>query len=158
LKTDTSGQNYRTVSIGCGGVSNPPCPSPAQGWYIDLPTSGERTVGSPQMISNTIFFDTFIPSTTPCDYGGTGWLMAVNYATGGVKAPDVFDTHGATGVQIGGAIGGTTIVKNSGTSVSGNRNRGVGISSLTTGATNSTGLNLDPSPGSGRETWREIFQ
>jgi type IV pilus assembly protein PilY1 len=124
----------------------------------------------------TIFFNTFIPSSTPCDFGGTGWLMGLDYATGATRPFRVFDTDGnghvnssdmvSAGLQVGAALGGTAIIKdpgapggNTGGTSSGSPDGGdtgaTGVSSLTTGDTASTALNLGGG-GTGRQSWREI--
>ena len=99
------------------------------GWYMDLivappPTSsnmkGERVVGTPQLKNGAILFNTFIPSTLTCDYGGDGFYMALNYVNGGLLGFPVFDTNGdgtitsadapTGGTRVGAALGGTTLL------------------------------------------------
>ena len=65
------------------------------GWYIDLPTTTERVVVNPVMRGETVFFNTLISSTDPCTYGGSGWLMGVNFLTGGRPNSDdvIFDVN-----------------------------------------------------------------
>lgn len=66
------------------------------GWYIEMPSSGERVVVNPTLRGNIVYFNTLIPSIDPCTYGGSGWLMGVNASNGG--RPDtedqIFDTNG----------------------------------------------------------------
>ncbi|GJM09033.1 MAG: hypothetical protein DHS20C11_13090 [Lysobacteraceae bacterium] len=53
------------------------------GWYIDL-TAGERVVSNAQFRGNLVLFPTLIPNTlNPCEPGGTSFLMAVDYRSGG---------------------------------------------------------------------------
>lgn len=99
------------------------------GWYMDLvvapPPSisnmkGERHVGAPKLEGGAVLFNTFIPSTVACDFGGDGWLMAANYATGGLLPFPAFDTDSSGsitsadtptgGKKVGAAIGGSTII------------------------------------------------
>ncbi len=61
------------------------------GWYIDLPTSGERIVANPKIRGSQVFFNSLIPETTACTYGGYGWLHAVNQYNGGYPDEPVFD-------------------------------------------------------------------
>jgi type IV pilus assembly protein PilY1 len=153
---------YRTTALNCGASPLVACPTTPAGWYVNLPTSGERTTGSPQLVSGTVFFNTFIPSVSPCDFGGSGWLMALNYLTGLTPSSATFDTNlsgnvgsGDTpvaGMQIGAALGGTTLISSS---ASGGVS--VGVSSLTTGNTTSQVLNLGAGS-RGRINWREILQ
>ena len=147
-----------TVATACVG----PCPSPNRGWYLDLPTTGERVTGSPDLVSGLIFFNTFIPSSSPCDFGGTGWLMALRYLDGTLPPAVVFDSNNdgkidtndfvAAGKQVGAALGGTTLIKGSAASPI-----GVGVSSTTSGSTPTTVINFGAGS-RGRITWREIVQ
>lgn len=160
--TTVSGVNYRTISPGCGASPKPACPASPQGWYTDLPTTGERATGTAKLVSGNIYFNTFIPSVSPCEFGGTGWLMALNYLTGELPSPGIFDTNkdGAVdnldtaviGAEIGAALGGTTLIKGSEASTT-----GVGISSTTEGKTPTTLINFGAGS-RGRITWREIVQ
>ena len=65
------------------------------GWYFELPESGERIAVNPTLRNTTVYFNTLIPSVDPCTYGGSGWLMGVDSASGG--RPDaedqIFDTN-----------------------------------------------------------------
>ncbi len=89
------------------GVKNPPAKdmfspasclenssttAPAQapnGWYINLdPTAGtmfnERVITDPLAAPNgAVFFTSFAPNTNICTYGGSSYLWAVKYDTGG---------------------------------------------------------------------------
>ncbi|MFT7338861.1 MAG: type IV pilus assembly protein PilY1, partial [Marinobacter maritimus] len=47
-----------------------------KGWYVDLPTSGERAVVSAQVRGEFLYLNTMIPDQNPCLGGGRGWLMA----------------------------------------------------------------------------------
>ncbi len=47
------------------------------GWYVDFTTeTGERIVHPPQVRGKYVFVNSTIPSSNPCDVGGSGWLMA----------------------------------------------------------------------------------
>tara|TARA_R110002111_G_scaffold231895_2_gene293027 strand:+ start:61 stop:3444 length:3384 start_codon:yes stop_codon:yes gene_type:complete len=48
----------------------------AKGWYVDLPTSGERAVVSAQVRGEFLYLNTMVPDQNPCLGGGSGWLMA----------------------------------------------------------------------------------
>ncbi|MGB7453472.1 MAG: PilC/PilY family type IV pilus protein [Lysobacterales bacterium] len=65
-----------------------------RGWYIDLPTAGERIVRRPVIRDNIIFFVSLIPDDDPCSAGGTGWLMVMDTLTGAAPAYPVFDIDG----------------------------------------------------------------
>jgi type IV pilus assembly protein PilY1 len=62
------------------------------GWYMDLPETGERVINSAQIRGNIVFFETFTPSQSPCDGGGTSWLMSVDL-DGSNPDSSVFDTN-----------------------------------------------------------------
>ena len=64
------------------------------GWYIDLPTSGERVVANPKIRGQQVFFNTMIPDTTACSFGGDGWLFAVDQVDGSRPDVPVFDYNG----------------------------------------------------------------
>ncbi|WP_148861742.1 pilus assembly protein [Marinobacter fonticola] len=63
------------------------------GWKMLLPESGERVLNPPQIRGETVFFETFTPSSSACSGGGSSWLMSV--ALDGSN-PDVpaFDANG----------------------------------------------------------------
>ncbi len=64
------------------------------GWFINLPTSGERVVVSAAIRGDHVFFNTMIPDTGQCTYGGTGWLMVAKWLNGGRPDSAVFDLDG----------------------------------------------------------------
>lgn len=166
-----SGKTYRTPSANTitwrGLTCVPPYAANCNvgthmGWYMDLPTSGERLTGIPKLEAGTIFFNTFIPSTSPCDAGGTGWLMTLDYLNGGLLSFPIFDTNNdgvvnandtlVGGLQIGAVLGGTTLIHGVGAGTT-----GVGVSSLTSGSMTTTMINFGPGS-RGRISWREIIQ
>ncbi len=70
-----------------------------KGWYIDLndeskPDAKERVVVNPVIRSNVIFFNTLIPNSEVCGFGGSGWLMSVDYLTGSATSTNIFDVSG----------------------------------------------------------------
>ncbi|WP_317930457.1 pilus assembly protein [Halioxenophilus sp. WMMB6] len=67
--------------------------SAKSGWYMDFPVSGERAVTRATIVSNLLFFNTIIPSSTTCDSGGTGWLMSFDFKTGLAPADPAFDAN-----------------------------------------------------------------
>jgi type IV pilus assembly protein PilY1 len=169
ITTVTIGSNtFRDTAPTCDAPVSPPdntlpdCPSPARGWYVDLPTTGERVTGSPKLENGLIIFNTFIPSVSQCDFGGTGWLVALNYLTGTTPTIKVFDTDSSgninssdvavAGLQVGAALGGSTLIKSApGGTMS------VAVSSTLPGETPTDPF--DFGVGSvGRINWREILQ
>ncbi len=65
-----------------------------KGWYIDLPTSGERQVTDSQLRNGKIIFTTMIPDTTVCSYGGSGWLMEMDALSGSRLLDPALDVNG----------------------------------------------------------------
>lgn len=73
--------------------------STQDGWYLDLvsPVSGaegERVVHPPQIWFDRIRFATNIPQSDPCSGGMTGWLMELDFMTGGRTENVLFDLDG----------------------------------------------------------------
>ena len=82
------GNNYRTVTNNAIDWSS------EHGWYMDLPTSGERVAVDPILRDGRIVFTTLIPDSSPCTAGGTGWVMELDFKTGGQLPSATFDTNG----------------------------------------------------------------
>ncbi len=75
--------------------NNPVDYSTHQGWFIRLTqNTGERLIVDPDVLGNTVFFNTWIPENTVCSAGGAGVLMSVDLATGGRAANPLFDLNG----------------------------------------------------------------
>ena len=83
LQTSTS----RQVS------STPVNYSTKRGWYLTLPSSGERSITDPIIKGNKIIFTTLVPSSAQCSFGGTSWLMEVDYLNGTQLKTPSFDTN-----------------------------------------------------------------
>ena len=81
------GHNVRVIS------NNTPDWSTERGWYLDLPASGERVVSAPLLFGDRVIFVTIVPSTDPCDPGGTSWLMEVKFQTGGTFNGTILDVN-----------------------------------------------------------------
>lgn len=134
-------------------------PTVLKGWYMNLPDARERMTGIPKLVNGLLFFNTLIPSSSPCEAGGDGWLMAVDASSGALPSFSVFDYNndgvfdsGVGGIKIGAALGGTTFIKGqAGSPV------GVGVASLTSGQLAVPALNLGAESG-GRVNWREILR
>jgi Tfp pilus tip-associated adhesin PilY1 len=70
-----------------------------KGWYINLPASGERVVSDPNIRAGRVIFNTLIPNTDPCGFGGTGWVMEVDVMTGNRNDSPTFDTNNDTQIS-----------------------------------------------------------
>jgi type IV pilus assembly protein PilY1 len=68
--------------------------SSKKGWYLDLPTAGERNVTDPTIRAGRVVFNTLIPNSDPCGFGGNGWVMEVDVMTGNRYDTPTFDTDG----------------------------------------------------------------
>ena len=87
---------YRVTS------NNPIDWSQKSGWYMDLYNQqgnnannyGERQVSDAIIRNGRIIFATLVPSADPCDDGGSGWLMEMNYANGSRLSYSPFDVNG----------------------------------------------------------------
>lgn len=69
-----------------------------KGWYIDLPSVGERVIsesGFPSgAIQTRVRFSTLIPDNDPCGNGRKGFVMDFNLLTGASSPKAVFDFNG----------------------------------------------------------------
>ena len=70
--------------------------STKNGWYMNLP-KGERMTIDPSLQLGTLVVASNIPDTSYCTVGGTSWLYALNWSTGG---PVSTATKAANGQQI----------------------------------------------------------
>lgn len=68
------------------------------GWYIDLDSAsaatGERVIVNPSIIDDHVLFNTMIPNTAACSFGGSSWLMSVKLINGGNPDNPIFDYNG----------------------------------------------------------------
>ena len=64
-----------------------------KGWYINMPASGERVVSDANIRAGRVVFNTLIPNTDPCGFGGSGWVMEVDIMTGNRNDSPTFDTN-----------------------------------------------------------------
>ncbi len=70
-----------------------------KGWYMDLVApgpvkQGERVISPALLRHGRVIFPTIIPSTLPCDFGGTTWLMEMDAMTGARLNQSVFELNG----------------------------------------------------------------
>ncbi|HEX5047995.1 MAG TPA: hypothetical protein VFX89_12830, partial [Gammaproteobacteria bacterium] len=92
-----------------------------RGWYMDLvnpsgTAAGERVVSMPRLENGRILFPTLIPSTSPCEFGGTSWLMDMQAVTGQRLTDPPLDITGDGNVNssdtVSVTVGGTTVTAN----------------------------------------------
>jgi len=85
--TSTGGEFGRTLTDNAVDYASD------DGWYMNLPDSGERLVTDPVIRGELVFFNTMIPDSNPCNFGGSGWLMATKWLNGGNPGEIAFDLN-----------------------------------------------------------------
>ncbi len=150
------------------------------GWYIDLPGTGERALSEPLLVGGLLLFSSVIPQAQPCSGGCGGFIYALNAFSGAggmgfLTSATTNMTYDAIATLVG-CVKGLTLI-NAGSTLnvyaSGN---GAGSASSPTGGTaggnppsggtGSTGNVLGPSiqhlqgatPVPGRVSWHEVVQ
>ena len=58
-----------------------------QGWYVDLPDTGERINTNPALALGALYFTSNIPNSDPCLPGGSSWLNILDYKNGTAATP-----------------------------------------------------------------------
>ncbi len=53
-----------------------------QGWFVDLPDSGERVNVDPELVQGVLLVASIVPTNSICSPGGYGWLNFFDYKTG----------------------------------------------------------------------------
>jgi len=74
-----------------------------QGWYMDLPSTGERINTDPALALGALTFTTNIPNSTVCQPGGGSWEYFINVKTGGLVDYST-TTGGWSGTFLGNAL------------------------------------------------------
>ncbi|KFN47880.1 pilus assembly protein [Arenimonas metalli] len=76
--------------------ANAPLAADKKGWYVDLTLlpPAERMVGDPFLLGNVLIAASIIPSSDPCDAGGTGYINAIDAYTGTSVQSAFFDVDG----------------------------------------------------------------
>jgi len=88
-QTYTTSGDTRTFTANAVDLSS------KKGWYVNF-TAGERLVTDPALASGALIFTSNIPSTTSCVPGGSSWLYAIDYQTGGKITSTTTDFAGGT--------------------------------------------------------------
>ncbi|MDQ6626975.1 MAG: PilC/PilY family type IV pilus protein [Pseudomonadota bacterium] len=105
----TNGKTYRVtthavgaaadgVLVGDNAVSLAAYYATKRGWVLNLPLSGERVVAQATIRFGKVVVSTLIPDTSPCSYGGDGWIMEVDVITGN-RGDISLDTNGDNSVD-----------------------------------------------------------
>jgi type IV pilus assembly protein PilY1 len=69
-----------------------------RGWFMNLVVGtqllGERVVSAPILRNRRIIFTTIVPNGSPCEFGGTSWIMEFDPMSGNRLSESVFDLNG----------------------------------------------------------------
>ncbi len=118
------------------------------GWYIDLPSVGERVNIDPQLALGTLVVTGNVPNNNACTAGGDSWIYQFNYRNG-------LAVSTATGNEVGLFRPGTLTVGNAII-----RLQGTTMKVITTGASGvkeTRGLNVGSGATNARRIgWREV--
>ena len=69
--------------------------SDKRGWYVDLTDSGERVVADARFRGGRAIFTSMVPDvSSPCAYGGSGWVLEFDAMTGNRFDSATFDSNG----------------------------------------------------------------
>lgn len=95
---DTTGQTKIRVTDDVGAVAYSGGGA-KRGWYLNLQVEGgsllgERVVSAPILRNRRIIYTTIIPNGSPCEFGGTGWIMEFDPMSGNRLSESVFDLNG----------------------------------------------------------------
>ena len=97
-----------------------------RGWYLNLPTSGERVVTDAAFRAGRLVFTSMIPdASTPCAAGGSGWLLEFDAITGNRLGTPTFDLNGDNALTSGDFLAFTAAGAGSSNNVSGRSIQGI---------------------------------
>lgn len=158
--SDLVAQVVTDATVRTATQNSVPYSATIKGWYFNLPVSGERLTGVPALEDGLFTFTTIVPSTSPCDFGGRGFVSTVDFLTGAMLSIPAFDINRngviapddgpSAGVEIGFAVGGVTRIR-------GDIND-VLISSTADGSLVKTPATKGSKGLRGRISWRELIQ
>jgi type IV pilus assembly protein PilY1 len=147
--TDVSGAKIRT------GTKNAVTWSSKDGWYVDLPSAGERVNVDPQLLFNTLTVAANIPNTDACTVGGESFLYRFDIGTGGsaINGSDTVGSWLGNSMVVG--LSFVQLQKAGGAAGSGD------TITITVDNAGNTGTSKVPEPSSAagatkRTSWREI--
>jgi type IV pilus assembly protein PilY1 len=93
----SSGLGTRTISSAAANDM-----AGSSGWYINLPTQGERMVTPNQFQGRVLVGTTRIPvASDPCSPGGSGWIMAIDPFTGAATSSSFFPGYATSALGFG---------------------------------------------------------
>lgn len=165
--TTVSGTVFRTSSTNPVAWKAPVVAGGTKrGWFMDMPTSGERIVSEPVLYSGRLLFTTVIPSSVVCGSGGTGWLMQLDSVTGSALTGPTFDVDGNGQLDasdsLGAGSGSASGMKFTSMPSAPRLQKNPGNSTMIVPITKSDGTLETPiipyPPTQVRSSWRQIFQ
>lgn len=122
------------------------------GWYLDLPETGERMDTDPDLQLGTLAFTSNIPSSaSACSAGGSSYLNYVDFRTG-------LTISGATQVGVLLSNGSNTALATAPTLVRLPNGKVIGITNLSDGSTITSNTPVSPTgQRTRRVSWRELI-
>jgi type IV pilus assembly protein PilY1 len=142
----STGQKVRTSTANTVTFTN----NTNNGWFIDLPDSGERANTDPTLALGTLGFTTNIPNTSACTAGGNSFRWLLDYRSG---APVTTSTTGVSSVSLGNALATRAVF------VRLPNNTVVQLTRMSDGTTVTTNVPIGASAaGTRRVSWRELIQ
>jgi len=140
----TTGQKVRTSTANTVNFAS------NNGWYIDLPDSGERANTDPTLALGTIGFTTNAPNTSVCTAGGTSFRWLLDYRSG---APVSTSTTGVSSISLGNALATRAVF------VRLPNNTVVQLTRMSDGTTVTTNVPIGGGASATRRvSWRELIQ
>ena len=95
FSTHVVGQPKDFAAVGDNSITKASYISDKRGWYVDLPEGGERVVADARFRGGRAIFTSIIPDvSSPCAYGGSGWVIEFDAMTGNRFDSATFDTNG----------------------------------------------------------------
>jgi type IV pilus assembly protein PilY1 len=118
------------------------------GWYLDLPDSGERANTDPTLALGTLGFTTNVPNVSACTAGGYSFSYFLDYRSG---APVSTSTTHVVGAKLGNALA------TRGVFVRLPNNTVVQLTRMSDGTTKTTNVPIGSGSGATRRvSWREL--
>jgi type IV pilus assembly protein PilY1 len=119
------------------------------GWYVDLPDTGERANTDPQLALGTLAITTNVPDSTACTVGGYSYFYFFDYRTG---APVATSSNLVVGKKLGNAIATRAVVAHL------ENNNVVGIVGMSDGSIKVPNMPVSfPRGPTRRVSWRELM-
>jgi type IV pilus assembly protein PilY1 len=138
----TAGESVRTSSNNTVNLSSD------NGWYIDMPDTGERDNTDPTLALGTLVFNTNVPKADACNAGGYSYTYFLDYRTGAA----VSTANNISSVKLGNAIATRPVVAHL------PNNTIVELTRLSNGTTVTGNVPFNPgSAGTRRVSWRELI-